>query len=143
MTGWFLMLILYYSYLIFLLRLLFWGICTVYDVTRPDTFTNLSEVWTKEIDLYSTNQDCIKMLVGNKLDKVYSTPSTSLPSHLSKKKKKKPQKPWHTYYFYVGCDRNLLIVMPFFFGLDKNKFSTFWTLFTVCCLMGLLDITTS
>ncbi|XP_035550315.1 ras-related protein RABC1-like isoform X2 [Juglans regia] len=41
----------------------------VYDVTRKETFTNLSEVWAKEVDLYSTNQDCIKMLVGNKLDK--------------------------------------------------------------------------
>lgn len=28
-------------------------------------------MWAKEIDLYSTNQDCIKMLVGNKLDKVF------------------------------------------------------------------------
>lgn len=43
---------------------------TVYDVTRRDTFTNLSDIWAKEIDLYSTNQDCIKMLVGNKVDKV-------------------------------------------------------------------------
>ncbi|MFQ6669536.1 hypothetical protein Gotur_034744 [Gossypium turneri] len=42
---------------------------TVYDVTRRDTFTDLSDVWAKEIDLYSTNQDCIKMLVGNKVDK--------------------------------------------------------------------------
>lgn len=41
----------------------------VYDVTRRDTFTNLSDIWAKEIDLYSTNQDCIKMLVGNKVDK--------------------------------------------------------------------------
>ncbi|XP_020591775.1 ras-related protein RABC1 [Phalaenopsis equestris] len=45
------------------------GIIMVYDVTRRDTFTNLSDVWAKEIDLYSTNQDCIKMLVGNKVDK--------------------------------------------------------------------------
>ncbi|KAK6259127.1 Small GTPase - like 10 [Theobroma cacao] len=45
------------------------GVILVYDVTRRDTFTNLSEVWTKEIELYSTNQDCIKMLVGNKVDK--------------------------------------------------------------------------
>ena len=44
---------------------------TVYDVTRRDTFTNLSDIWAKEIDLYSTNQDCIKMLVGNKVDKVF------------------------------------------------------------------------
>ncbi|PNY11992.1 ras-related protein RABC1-like [Trifolium pratense] len=40
-----------------------------YDVTRRDTFTNLSEVWAKEVELYSTNPDCIKMLVGNKVDK--------------------------------------------------------------------------
>uniref|UniRef100_A0A0D9ZSW6 Uncharacterized protein n=1 Tax=Oryza glumipatula TaxID=40148 RepID=A0A0D9ZSW6_9ORYZ len=42
---------------------------SVYDVTRRETFTNLSDIWAKEIDLYSTNQDCIKMLVGNKVDK--------------------------------------------------------------------------
>ncbi|KAE8690084.1 Ras-related protein RABC2a [Hibiscus syriacus] len=42
---------------------------TVYDVTRRETFTNLIEVWTKEFELYTTNKDCIKMLVGNKLDK--------------------------------------------------------------------------
>ncbi|KAI8016388.1 Ras-related protein RABC2a [Camellia lanceoleosa] len=45
------------------------GILLVYDVTRKETFTNLSDVWTKEIDLYSTNKNCIKMLVGNKVDK--------------------------------------------------------------------------
>ncbi|CAJ2676843.1 unnamed protein product [Trifolium pratense] len=45
------------------------GIIMVYDVTRRETFTNLSEIWAKEIDLYSTNQDCMKMLVGNKVDK--------------------------------------------------------------------------
>lgn len=43
---------------------------SVYDVTRRETFTNLADVWAKEIDQYSTNQDCIKMLVGNKVDKV-------------------------------------------------------------------------
>ncbi|KAF5444642.1 hypothetical protein F2P56_033761 [Juglans regia] len=45
------------------------GIIMMYDVTRRETFTNLSDIWAKEIDLYSTNQDCIKMLVGNKVDK--------------------------------------------------------------------------
>ncbi|XP_071690634.1 ras-related protein RABC2a-like [Rutidosis leptorrhynchoides] len=45
------------------------GIILVYDVTRRETFTNLSDIWAKEIDLYSTNPDCIKMLVGNKVDK--------------------------------------------------------------------------
>ncbi|KAB2008742.1 hypothetical protein ERO13_D10G109100v2 [Gossypium hirsutum] len=47
------------------------GVIMVYDVTRRETFTNLSDVWAKEIELYSTNQDCIKMLVGNKVDKVF------------------------------------------------------------------------
>ncbi|QCD97958.1 Rab family [Vigna unguiculata] len=45
------------------------GIILVYDVTRRETFTNLSEVWSKEVQLYSTNQDCVKMLVGNKVDR--------------------------------------------------------------------------
>ena len=42
----------------------------MYDVTRRETFTNLSDVWAKEVELYSTNQDCVRMLVGNKVDKV-------------------------------------------------------------------------
>ncbi|KAL0316192.1 UNVERIFIED_CONTAM: Ras-related protein RABC2a [Sesamum radiatum] len=45
------------------------GIILVYDVTKRDTFTNLSDVWAKELGLHSTNQDCIKMLVGNKVDR--------------------------------------------------------------------------
>ncbi|KAE8720363.1 Ras-related protein RABC2a [Hibiscus syriacus] len=45
------------------------GIILVYDVTRRETFTNLSDVWAKEVGLYSTNQDCVKMLVGNKVDR--------------------------------------------------------------------------
>ncbi|XP_019258309.1 PREDICTED: ras-related protein RABC1-like [Nicotiana attenuata] len=46
------------------------GIVLVYDVTRKDTFTDLSDVWVKEVELYCTNEDCIKMLVGNKVDRV-------------------------------------------------------------------------
>ncbi|XP_012080999.1 ras-related protein RABC2a isoform X2 [Jatropha curcas] len=45
------------------------GIILVYDVTRRETFTNLSDMWAKEVELYSTNQDCIKILVGNKVDR--------------------------------------------------------------------------
>lgn len=45
------------------------GIVLVYDVTRRETFTNLVGTWAKEVGLYSTNQDCIKILVGNKVDK--------------------------------------------------------------------------
>ncbi|EOY18856.1 Rab gtpase c2a, alpha,atrab,atrab18b,atrabc2a,rabc2a isoform 3 [Theobroma cacao] len=41
----------------------------VYDVTRRETFTNLSEIWAKEVELYSTNHECIKILVGNKVDR--------------------------------------------------------------------------
>ena len=47
-------------------------------MTRRETFTNLSDVWAKEVDLYSTNQDCIKMLVGNKVDRVSSAFFTSV-----------------------------------------------------------------
>ncbi|CAK8543930.1 unnamed protein product [Lathyrus sativus] len=45
------------------------GIILVYDVTKRETFTNLSEVWSKELELYSTNRECVKMLVGNKVDR--------------------------------------------------------------------------
>ncbi|KAM7262745.1 hypothetical protein ACFE04_000428 [Oxalis oulophora] len=45
------------------------GIILVYDVTRRETFTSLSDSWAREIDLHSTNRDCIKVLVGNKVDK--------------------------------------------------------------------------
>uniref|UniRef100_A0A6M2EU06 Uncharacterized protein n=1 Tax=Populus davidiana TaxID=266767 RepID=A0A6M2EU06_9ROSI len=46
------------------------GIILVYDVTRRETFENLSDIWAKEVELYSTNHDCIKILVGNKVDRV-------------------------------------------------------------------------
>uniref|UniRef100_A0A452YBU3 Uncharacterized protein n=1 Tax=Aegilops tauschii subsp. strangulata TaxID=200361 RepID=A0A452YBU3_AEGTS len=46
------------------------GIILVYDVAKRESFTNLGDVWTKEIDSNSSNKDCIKMLVGNKVDKV-------------------------------------------------------------------------
>ncbi|KAE8671846.1 Ras-related protein RABC2a [Hibiscus syriacus] len=36
------------------------GIILVYDVTRRETFTNLSEIWMEEVELYSTNPECIK-----------------------------------------------------------------------------------
>jgi Ras-related protein Rab-18 len=48
----------------------------VYDVTKRESFTNLAEVWTKEIEANSTNKDCVKILVGNKADKVPSFPET-------------------------------------------------------------------
>jgi GTPase SAR1 family protein len=48
--------------------------CAAYDVTRRETFTDLSDIWLKEVELYSTNPDCIKMLVGNKVDRVSAHP---------------------------------------------------------------------
>lgn len=44
------------------------GIILVYDVTRRATFTDLTNVWLKEVERFSTNKDCIKMLIGNKVD---------------------------------------------------------------------------
>ncbi|KAE8664161.1 Ras-related protein RABC2a [Hibiscus syriacus] len=44
------------------------GIIFVYDVTRRETLTNLSDFWANEVELYATNQDCVKILVGNKVD---------------------------------------------------------------------------
>lgn len=46
------------------------AVIAVYDVTRRETFTNLSDIWAKEVGLYCTNNDCVKMLVGNKVDVV-------------------------------------------------------------------------
>lgn len=44
------------------------GIILVYDVTNRASFENVME-WLKEIDIYSTNDDAVKLLVGNKIDK--------------------------------------------------------------------------
>ncbi|GMY14843.1 splicing factor 3A subunit 2-like [Fagus crenata] len=52
---------------------------SVYDVTWRGTFTNLSDVWAKEVELYSTNQHCVRMLVGNKVDIVPSTEIDKTP----------------------------------------------------------------
>ncbi|CAN1174288.1 Ras-related protein RABC2a, partial [Linum perenne] len=50
------------------LKLTIWD--TVYDITKRETFTSLSEMWARDVELYSTNHDCVKLLVGNKVDKV-------------------------------------------------------------------------
>uniref|UniRef100_A0A8C6L9K2 RAB18B, member RAS oncogene family n=1 Tax=Nothobranchius furzeri TaxID=105023 RepID=A0A8C6L9K2_NOTFU len=39
----------------------------VYDVTRRDSFMKL-ENWLNELETYSTRNDVVKMLVGNKID---------------------------------------------------------------------------
>eukprot|EP00899_Mesostigma_viride_P017262 jgi/Mesvir1/25537/Mv01783-RA.1 len=45
------------------------GIILVYDVTKRESFNHLKEIWLQECEMYSTNPDCVKMLVGNKVDK--------------------------------------------------------------------------
>ena len=44
----------------------------VYDTSSRDTFNKLEE-WLNEVEVYSTKRDIIKMLVGNKIDKVCET----------------------------------------------------------------------
>ncbi|NWV06307.1 RB18B protein, partial [Ptilonorhynchus violaceus] len=41
---------------------------SVYDVTRKDTFTGL-ESWLNDLEMHTTNNNTVKMLVGNKTDK--------------------------------------------------------------------------
>lgn len=41
----------------------------VYDVTRRETFAKL-DTWLNELDTYCTKNYLVKMLVGNKMDKV-------------------------------------------------------------------------
>jgi hypothetical protein len=49
----------------------FWG-PAVYDVTRRETFDSLGEIWMQEVDMYSTIENAIKMVVANKVDRVWS-----------------------------------------------------------------------
>lgn len=41
----------------------------MYDVTRQETFTKLDN-WLNELETYCTRNDLVKMLVGNKIDRV-------------------------------------------------------------------------
>ncbi len=43
------------------------GIILVYDITNRESFESIQH-WLKEIDIYSTNEDAVKMLIGNKTD---------------------------------------------------------------------------
>ena len=43
------------------------GVILVYSITDRESFTNLSH-WLQEIDIYSTNEDAVKLLIGNKSD---------------------------------------------------------------------------
>lgn len=41
----------------------------VYDVTHQETFSKLDN-WLNELETYCTRNDLVKMLVGNKIDRV-------------------------------------------------------------------------
>jgi len=44
------------------------GIILVYDISKRDSFEHVKD-WLKEIEIYSTNEDAVIMLVANKIDK--------------------------------------------------------------------------
>ncbi|KXZ52310.1 RABC2 protein [Gonium pectorale] len=44
------------------------GIILVYDVSRPDTLRHLEEQWMRELELYGTETDAVRMVVANKVD---------------------------------------------------------------------------
>mmetsp|Transcript_9114 Transcript_9114/g.15911 ORF Transcript_9114/g.15911 Transcript_9114/m.15911 type:complete len:205 (+) Transcript_9114:60-674(+) len=44
------------------------GVILVYDVSRRETFDDLSEVWLREVDMYTTIDEAVKMVVANKTD---------------------------------------------------------------------------
>lgn len=41
-----------------------------YDVTRRETFDSITDIWMKEVDMYSTVDGAVKAIIGNKLDLV-------------------------------------------------------------------------
>jgi len=45
------------------------GVIFVYDISRRETFQNLAGIWAREVDMYATVGDCVKIVIGNKLDK--------------------------------------------------------------------------
>eukprot|EP00873_Tetraselmis_striata_P009873 jgi/Tetstr1/430137/TSEL_019970.t1 len=44
------------------------GVVLVYDVTKRQTFEGLKDIWLKEVDMYSTIDSAVKMVVANKVD---------------------------------------------------------------------------
>merc|ERR1711916_92179 len=42
------------------------GVVVVFDISNRDSFDHLDQ-WLKEVDMYSTNEDAVKLLIGNKL----------------------------------------------------------------------------
>ena len=59
------------------------GAILVYDVTRRETFNQLDS-WIKELDIYSTRNEIVKMLVGNKIDKCVDGSGNKVPQQVPK-----------------------------------------------------------
>jgi Ras-related protein Rab-18 len=45
------------------------GVIFVYDIANAESFANVEEVWRKEVEMYSTISNGVKMIVGTKVDK--------------------------------------------------------------------------
>ena len=60
------------------------GIILVYDVTNQKSFDNL-EIWINETMLHSTDENVIKLLVGNKIDKDNRQITTNMGIEFAKK----------------------------------------------------------
>ena len=45
----------------------------VYDITKRETFEHLAD-WMHELETYTNVEDSVKMIVGNKIDKVRRAP---------------------------------------------------------------------
>ena len=41
-------------------------------MTRRETFESIEDIWMREVDMYSTVDDAVKIVVGNKVDKVWA-----------------------------------------------------------------------
>ena len=39
-------------------------------MTRRETFESIADIWMREVDMYSTVDNAVKMVVANKVDKV-------------------------------------------------------------------------
>ncbi|KAJ2698903.1 Ras- protein Rab-18 [Coemansia sp. IMI 203386] len=44
------------------------GVILVYDVSNRESFDNL-DTWVEELNTYCSNEDIVKMVIGNKIDK--------------------------------------------------------------------------
>jgi hypothetical protein len=50
-----------------------WFYSTVYDVSNRDSFNDL-QTWFNELDTYCSSKEVVRMIVGNKVDKVRTNP---------------------------------------------------------------------